>query len=275
MEEITNNPGLSFLALEIFQHLDSVTVLKCRTVCKDWQMLIDSKKSWKLLIQRFHGLKKKPFHDYADDLFLDKFPYWHRIFKYFQTQESISNLHTFVTFMEKYFEDSNLRLSESPMHYAAVRGDVDVTHLFIKSPLDFNQPDVHRHTPLHLACENRHTKVLKLILDYAEVKRIDMNLASVGGWTPLHKACYSGNTEFLKIFLEHHNSKFKIDLNATDEYKRTPLHLACAFEEFKVVDLLVKNAHRGIDLEAKDDEGRTPKQLALQKGYVDIVDLFQ
>ena len=83
-----------------------------------------------------------------------------------------------------------------------------------------------------------------------------------------------GNTEFLKILLENHQNK-DIDLNATDDFDRTPIHLACAYEEFKIVELLVKNADKGIDLEAKDDEGRTPLMLAQEKGYVDIAELFQ
>jgi len=278
MEAITNNPGLSFLALDIFEDLDIDTVLNCRQVCKEWQGLIDSqfesKKSWKTLIQRFHGLKKMKFQHYSDELFIEKFPNWIRLLKYFQTQESLYNLKTFVSFMENYFEDSNTRLSESPLHYAAVKGNLDVMRIFIKSPLDFNSKDVHGHTALHLACENRHTKILKLILNHSEEKGIDMNIASVGGWTPLHRACYMGNTEFLKILLENHQSK-DIDLNATDDFDRTPIHLACAYEEFKIVELLVKNADKGIDLEAKDDEGRTPLMLAQEKGYVDIAELFQ
>ena len=262
---------MNFLAIDIFENLDCQSILACRLVCKEWQELIDDQKSWISLRKEFHGLKTNKFHFYSDELFIEKLPHWSEVFDYLECHESLHNLRIFVKFMQKWFADSNVRLSETPMHSAAQRGNTEIVSMLIKSPLDFNDTDVHGHTPLHLAFENRHTKVLNLILRHSEVKRIKFNAVSIGGWTPMHKACYVGNAQGLKLFLEDSNIN-RIEVNARDEYDRTPFHLACCYGELKIVELLIKY---GVDTKAKDDQGRTPLMVAQERGYIEIVELLR
>ncbi|MDB4805300.1 ankyrin repeat domain-containing protein [bacterium] len=52
----------------------------------------------------------------------------------------------------------------------------------------------------------------------------------------------------------------------------TPLRLAAQYNQLEVVELLIAE---GADVNAKDDFGRTPLDLAIQKSHPEIADLLR
>lgn len=67
--------------------------------------------------------------------------------------------------------------------------------------------------------------------------------------TKLHKAAWQGNLDKVKLHLK------KFDINVTDEYNRTPLHLAAAQGHSHVVCFLLDNKAAA---DICDSDGMTP-----------------
>ena len=55
------------------------------------------------------------------------------------------------------------------------------------------------------------------------------------GWTALHTACNNNHTDVVKILTRQDG----IDVNVQDNWKNTPLHLACRLGNLKCVQLLM------------------------------------
>ena len=85
-------------------------------------------------------------------------------------------------------------------------------------------------TPLHLAAQNGHTEVAKVILDEngAVINNLD-----VMKWTPLHWAAKGGHLETAKLLLE-----YNADINLKDDYNRTPLKVAKQCNKMDVANFI-------------------------------------
>ena len=77
--------------------------------------------------------------------------------------------------------------------------------------------------------------------------------------TPLHLACDYGHREVALLLLER-----GADIEAGDSIGRTPLHWACRDDHIETALLLVR---RGAEIDVADSSGKTPLQLAEQKGF--------
>uniref|UniRef100_A0A7N4V053 Uncharacterized protein n=1 Tax=Sarcophilus harrisii TaxID=9305 RepID=A0A7N4V053_SARHA len=78
----------------------------------------------------------------------------------------------------------------SPLHYAALKGNVEMVKLFLEAGKNknINERNIYRKTPLHLAAEQGHGDLIKLLLSCgAAVNALDNNRD-----TPLHCACKTG-----------------------------------------------------------------------------------
>jgi ankyrin repeat protein len=65
--------------------------------------------------------------------------------------------------------------------------------------LDFKTPIDDGSTPLYIACQNGHLKIVETLLQYD----IDVNdSACYDGTTPLHVSCYKGHQQVVELLLE-------------------------------------------------------------------------
>lgn len=77
-------------------------------------------------------------------------------------------------------------------------------------------------TPLHVACKHGSSAAAQVLLE-AAVQGVDRVARIRDGATPLHLACQRpNNLAVLKLLLRHAD----VDVNATDDLRLTPLHLA-------------------------------------------------
>jgi len=184
------------------------------------------------------------------------------------------------------------------MHYAALRGHLDVVKILIQLGVDVDSRNHNGWTPLYGAVNNGYPDVIKALVesgadvnakdengeipihiavfkDYPDVVKVlielgaDINGKKNNGETPLHEATYwshPNEIEIIRILVE-----FGADVNAKDKYGRTPLYNAVERNQSDAIKMLIKF---GADINAKDEHGRTPLHLAAHKGHSDVVKML-
>uniref|UniRef100_A0A8C3Q8B5 Transient receptor potential cation channel subfamily A member 1 n=1 Tax=Geospiza parvula TaxID=87175 RepID=A0A8C3Q8B5_GEOPR len=128
---------------------------------------------------------------------------------------------------------SKSRDKKSPLHFAASYGRINTCQRLIRDMKDtrlLNEGDKKGMTPLHLAAQNGHEKVVQFLL-----KRGALFLCDYKGWTALHHAAFGGYTRTMQIILDT-NVKCT---DRVDEEGNTALHLAAREGHAKAVRLLL------------------------------------
>uniref|UniRef100_A0A8C9F4I0 Transient receptor potential cation channel subfamily A member 1 n=1 Tax=Pavo cristatus TaxID=9049 RepID=A0A8C9F4I0_PAVCR len=128
---------------------------------------------------------------------------------------------------------SKSRDKKSPLHFAASYGRINTCQRLIRDMKDtrlLNEGDKKGMTPLHLAAQNGHEKVVQFLL-----KRGALFLCDYKGWTALHHAAFGGYTRTMQIILDT-NVKCT---DKVDEEGNTALHLAAKEGHAKAVRLLL------------------------------------
>ena len=211
--------------------------------------------------------------------------------------------------MDKNPEDLS---GQTPFHIAASCGYLDVCRLFMDVCVDKNHLDDHVRTPLHIAALKGHGEIVGLFMANVVDKNLKDNegpamrdyrqarlpyaqcphpagtaaasiylaklwqdschgcLASRGSpeKTPLLSAIQGGNFDVCKLLIE----KYKVDVNISDGYGMTPLHLACKLGRRKTVKLLCEYV---LDKNTFDNYGNTPIDLAVSEKWWNIVEILE
>uniref|UniRef100_A0A6J0V738 Transient receptor potential cation channel subfamily A member 1 n=1 Tax=Pogona vitticeps TaxID=103695 RepID=A0A6J0V738_9SAUR len=128
---------------------------------------------------------------------------------------------------------SKNRDKKSPLHFAASYGRINTCQRLLRDMEDtrlLNEGDKKGMTPLHLAAQNGHEKVVQFLL-----KRGALFLCDYKGWTALHHAAFGGYTRTMQVIL---NTNVKAT-DKVDEDGNTALHLAAREGHAKAVRLLL------------------------------------
>jgi len=184
---------------------------------------------------------------------------------------------------------------DTAVHFACETNHVDCLKLLIDNDADVNVINNDGRTPLHIAAENKNSKVVELLLDVTRCKcdvtdnsTIPMRPYDIalknGDWKsikffilrgadvnkktpfgrPIQIAIDSGKTELIKTIL-----KFKPRLNVTDQAGNTPLHLAVLAQVLLNVKALLKE--NNVNIDAVNGRGKTPLHLAAVNKKTEIV----
>jgi ankyrin repeat protein len=121
-------------------------------------------------------------------------------------------------------------VGNTPLHWAAHNGHMDVARLLLASRADVNAVGGPvRDTPLHYATLNGHMDVAQLLL----ANKADVAAKNNYGYTPLHRAAEEGNKNLAELLLAS-----KAEVNAKDNHGLTPLYLALGHGHKDVAELL-------------------------------------
>ncbi|XP_073439946.1 transient receptor potential cation channel subfamily A member 1 isoform X2 [Dendrobates tinctorius] len=130
---------------------------------------------------------------------------------------------------------SKTKNKRSALHFAAFYGRYNTCERLLRFVPDatlLNDADEKGMTPLHLAAENGHDRIVFLLL-----KKGALLLSDYRGWTALHYAASGGYTRTIRVLLD--TSIALID--KPDKEKNTALHLAALEGHSKAVGLLLEN----------------------------------
>jgi len=136
----------------------------------------------------------------------------------------------------KAMEESRITISGSDksghnLHWAAARGNIDVTEILLEGKTNVEAQDETGKTALLVAAAGGHTEVVKMLLDAsANVAAHDAN-----GWTALHMAARRGKLEVTQVLL---NANAKI--MAEDQDGCTAIDAALDSGDEEVMRLLFK-----------------------------------
>ena len=183
----------------------------------------------------------------------------------------------------------------SPLHLAAVIGDVDLLKYAADCGVNLNLQDKDGFTALHLGALHDKINVVRFIL----TRGIDINPENQRGQIPLHYSSVLPCTTCSELLL--HDGAL---INHKDQFGMTPLHKASGWGTTKIVKLLLQQGAdinsqdtigqlpihysalkglsentevvilKGSPVECQDQHGQTPLHLAAQTGHVDVIKLL-
>ena len=124
--------------------------------------------------------------------------------------------------LRHYGADSHVRGDYAmctPLHSAAYYGNLDIVRKLIEYGANISAEDVEGWTPLFIASDGRHLKVLSVIRLLVE-RGADVNARAEDGSTPLHRASSCRALEVVRLLLEH-----GADVEAVDDDGETALQV--------------------------------------------------
>ena len=144
----------------------------------------------------------------------------------------------------------------TPLHYAALRGDVDLISMLYKH-ISIDSKNINGETPLHLAIRAGQSDVVKALLLNGAQKEACFNYETIEV-TPLGLAVIRGDLESVQILLQ------EVKISTTQTSLGNVLHLAVHFQQNEVLRYLLQEHTQDCKtlLEQKV-KGHTPFALAI------------
>ena len=153
-------------------------------------------------------------------------------------------------------------MSYTPLHSAAIMGDVDKARELLKhGRYDVNCRSALEQTPLHYACSGGHVDMVRMLISEFQA---DTTLQDKCGDTPLHWAASCGRGEVALTLI----TEFGCDANLPNNNSYTSLHDACEYGQASVVRMVGKYA----SVLATTKDGDTPLHIAAAGGHKECVE---
>ena len=156
---------------------------------------------------------------------------------------------------------------KTPLIYACKNGHATTVSALIKDGAKVNSRDNKNSTSLMHSCKNGHLKIASVLIEAGA----DVNLSNYRDETPLFISAFKGHTQCLALLLMH-----DANINHQNRFKQTPLMMACIENNNSCVKLLLHHFHRGeatINVNLTDDTKKSALHYAYagrQKPNVDL-----
>lgn len=151
----------------------------------------------------------------------------------------------------------------TPLHYAAIHGSVEIAELLLSHGADINPVNLQLNTPLYEAINNKNDEVSEFLIN----RGADIHKQNLIGNTPLHIAAQKNRIDIARILIDK-----GADIECRQMARMTPLNLVTLMTgDDDMVRLLVD---KGSDVNAKNMNGATPLLNAAERGSVAIIDIL-
>jgi len=135
--------------------------------------------------------------------------------------------------------------------------------------INVNWQDTSQWTPLHIASNNGHDEVVKLLLAHPD---IDVNMKNKYGDTPLHVGCEWSKVPAVQSLLKDP----RVDITLDDEDGCTPLWWASYYGNWYLIEWLIASGRDLGDLNKKgtdwgDDKDYTALEIAKERNMTEVV----
>jgi len=276
LQTIVQSPGLFHISEQIFGYLDNPTLAICRQVCQGWKGIIDE--FW--LLRRLGRFKRKlTVSQFMNEALLEED--WALLFRYIETSKNLGDMvwdtmKTIVPMLDNCYDEMKSGkfndLDLAPLHLAVWSGNEEFILLVLSMFNDFSHQHTftRKYTPLHLACKLGNQDVVKLLMEFAVEKKINVNARERFGLTPFHILCEESNIDLVLLFLDL-SEEIGLDFNSKDIDGMTPIHIACEQGTTEVIQILLD---KDIDFNIVDHYGRTPFHVACKDGRIDAIKLL-
>ena len=152
----------------------------------------------------------------------------------------------------------------TPIMIAAIKGHLCVVRYLMENQASITTVDLREKTILHLAARYDRPEVLALLLEGREDEVINMNnLPDHMENTALHVAARAGSVEATRELLRPDSYLMDIDQKNWDE--QTACHVAAAYGNWQVIELLLQRDPNGIYDQDEDDN--IPLHLAARHSH--------
>ncbi len=151
----------------------------------------------------------------------------------------------------------------SPIYAAVMNGHAGCVKELCAAGADIYINTNNFSTVLHRAAYTGDVNCVNALLEVLPVNCI--NIKDYNDDTPLHQAAYLGHTECVRSLLQFSS----VDINAVNNYNKTPLHRAVDQNQWKCVQIL---RQFDADVNAKDVTSFTALHIAANKGFLDCIE---
>ncbi|KAG5774920.1 hypothetical protein H9Q73_011403 [Fusarium xylarioides] len=145
------------------------------------------------------------------------------------------------------------KLSPSLLEVAAGAGQLLIVEYLLKKGANPNEKNGTHKTPLSIASSNNRNEVVKALL----TGKADINLEDHNRKIALHYAAEYNNYDIVMTLLD---PSYKVNINALDSQRYSPLHCACMEGNYRIASLLLKSR---ANCNARSQRGETPLHLSV------------
>ncbi|MGV8118460.1 MAG: ankyrin repeat domain-containing protein [Candidatus Xenobiia bacterium LiM19] len=164
-------------------------------------------------------------------------------------------------------EVENNYFGKTPLHYAALKGDLESMKLLISHGANVNARDKMGRTPLHSAL-SRGNKEAALFLHKRGAGIRDIYTAAALGIMNKLRALLDNNQASVNV--PEYGNQTILYFSETGE-GRTAIHYAVMYRQLKAAKYLIS---RGADVNTKTMHDVTPLEFAAEMGYREMVELL-
>jgi len=157
---------------------------------------------------------------------------------------------------------------KTPLHMAALMGHLEIVKLLLERRVEVNAVDMNGQTPLFRATHGGFSEICKLLLE----ARADPNRKEKSqDWTALHKAAFHANREIVELLLKH-----GADPHALDADGKSALHWAVIpVYEGDTTGIIQLLLDRKVDINLKGKKGWSPLKLAKARKNPKVIELLE